>query len=116
MNLTRVLNNALPDIPARTLSERPPRLDPGATFREHIEDGKPMVRIYVPSDLACTFSRVNTGDWHSSSTGNAPMRKLRRFIRKIQACNMTPRRSESLRMTWRRTVSGTKRRKRKTYF
>ncbi len=52
MNLTRVLNNALPDIPARVLSERPPRLDPGATFREHIEDGKPMVRIYLPSDLA----------------------------------------------------------------
>jgi putative peptide zinc metalloprotease protein len=49
MNLTRVLNNALPDIPARTLSERYPRVDPGATFREHIEDGEPIVRIYNPS-------------------------------------------------------------------
>jgi putative peptide zinc metalloprotease protein len=49
MNLTRVLNNALPDIPARKLAETPPRLDPGTTFREHIEDGKPVVRIYVPS-------------------------------------------------------------------
>jgi putative peptide zinc metalloprotease protein len=49
MNLTRVLNNALPDIPARKLAESYPRLDPGTTFREHIEDGKPVVRIYVPS-------------------------------------------------------------------
>jgi putative peptide zinc metalloprotease protein len=49
MNLTRVLNNALPDIPARTLAERPPRLDPAASFREHIEDGERVVRIYVPA-------------------------------------------------------------------
>ncbi len=49
MNLTRALNAALPDIPARTVAERPPRLDPELSFREHIEDGKPIVRIYVPS-------------------------------------------------------------------
>jgi putative peptide zinc metalloprotease protein len=48
MNLTRVLNNALPEIPARTIAERYPRLDPGTTFREHIEDGQPLFRIYVP--------------------------------------------------------------------
>ena len=49
MNLTRALEVALPDIPARKLAESYPRLDPGTTFREHIEDGKPVVRIYVPS-------------------------------------------------------------------
>jgi putative peptide zinc metalloprotease protein len=48
MNLTRVLNNALPDIPARTIAERYPRLDPGTTFREHIEDGERIFRVYVP--------------------------------------------------------------------
>jgi putative peptide zinc metalloprotease protein len=48
MNLTRALEVALPDIPARKLAEGYPRLDPGTTFREHIEDGRPMVRIYVP--------------------------------------------------------------------
>jgi len=48
MNLTRVLNVALPDMPARVLSERPPRLDPGIITREHIEDGKPVIRAYVP--------------------------------------------------------------------
>ena len=48
MNLTRVLDVALPEIPARTVAERYPRLDPGTTFREHIEDGKPVVRVYVP--------------------------------------------------------------------
>ena len=48
MNLTRALEVALPDIPARKLAESYPRLDPGTTFREHIEDGRPVVRIYVP--------------------------------------------------------------------
>src|SRR5258707_1646858 len=48
MNLTRALEVALPDIPARKLAESYPRLDPGTTFREHIEEGRPMVQIYVP--------------------------------------------------------------------
>jgi putative peptide zinc metalloprotease protein len=49
MNLTRALEVALPDIPARKLAESYPRMDPGVTFREHIEDGRPVMRIYVPS-------------------------------------------------------------------
>lgn len=49
MNLTRVLNNALPEIPARMIAERYPRLDPGTTFRQHIEDGQALIRLYVPS-------------------------------------------------------------------
>ena len=49
MNLTRALDVALPEIPARTLSQRLPRLDPKATFREHIEDGARVVRVYIPS-------------------------------------------------------------------
>jgi putative peptide zinc metalloprotease protein len=49
MNLTRALDVALPEIPARTLSQRLPRLDPGATFREHLEDGERVVRAYIPS-------------------------------------------------------------------
>jgi putative peptide zinc metalloprotease protein len=61
MNLTRVLNNALPDIPARTLSERPPRLDPGVTFREHMEDGQPKIRVYVPS--ARGMYKFSPADW-----------------------------------------------------
>ena len=49
MNLTRALEVALPDIPARKLAESYPRLDPGTSFKEHIEDGRPMVRVYVPA-------------------------------------------------------------------
>src|SRR5262249_18967699 len=49
MNLTRALDVALPDIPARAISQRQPRMDPGATFREHMEDGQLMVRAYIPS-------------------------------------------------------------------
>ena len=49
MNITEALNVALPEIPARTLSQRYPRVDPDCTFKEHLEDGKPMIRVYVPS-------------------------------------------------------------------
>jgi len=54
MNLTRALEVALPDIPARTLAERYPRIDPGTSFREHIEDGRAVIRVYVPS-ANCMF-------------------------------------------------------------
>jgi putative peptide zinc metalloprotease protein len=61
MNLTRVLNSALPDIPARKLAESTPRLDPGISFREHIESGRPVVRIYVPC-VAGMFT-FEKGQW-----------------------------------------------------
>ncbi len=54
MNITRALSAALPDIPARTLAERTPRMDPGIVAREHIEDGELIVRIYVPS-VECMY-------------------------------------------------------------
>ena len=49
MNLTRALEVALPDIPARKLAESYPRLDPGTSSKEHLEDGGPIVRVYVPA-------------------------------------------------------------------
>lgn len=61
MNLTRVLNVALPDLPARTLSERPPRIDPGVNFREHVEDGKNIIRAYVP--CARSMFTFQPGNW-----------------------------------------------------
>ena len=55
MNLTRALDVALPEIPARAIAERYSRMDPGTTFREHIEGGKPIIRVYVPSSN-CMFT------------------------------------------------------------
>jgi len=49
MNITEALNVALPDIPARTVAQRYPRVDPDCTFKEHLEDGQPVIRVYVPS-------------------------------------------------------------------
>ena len=49
MNLTRVLDVALPELPARVISERAPRIPPDVVFREHIEEGKAIVRALVPS-------------------------------------------------------------------
>ncbi len=47
MNLTRVLNNALPEMPARVLSYHAPRIPPETVYKEHIENGKPVVRVVV---------------------------------------------------------------------
>ena len=52
MNLTRVLDVALPELPARILSERAPRFPPDIVFKEHIEEGKPIIRAFVPSQEA----------------------------------------------------------------
>ena len=48
MNLTRALDVALPEIPARLIAQRCPRLHPDVVFKEHIVDGRPTVRIFVP--------------------------------------------------------------------
>jgi putative peptide zinc metalloprotease protein len=47
VNLTRVLNVALPEIPARVLGDKPPRFPPDVIWKEHIEDGQPIVRVVV---------------------------------------------------------------------
>lgn len=48
MNLTQALNVALPEIPARVIAQSCPRLHPQAVFKEHIVDGRPTVRVFVP--------------------------------------------------------------------
>jgi putative peptide zinc metalloprotease protein len=49
MNLTRILNVALPEIPAHIVAENPPRVPPGTVHKEHIEDGEPIVLVVVPN-------------------------------------------------------------------
>ena len=48
MNITQALNVALPELPARLVSQRPPRVHPDVVFREHVEDGERVVRAFVP--------------------------------------------------------------------
>ncbi len=48
MNLTRAFEVALPDIPARMISQHAPRVHPEVVSKEHIVDGHPIVRAYVP--------------------------------------------------------------------
>src|ERR1700687_1523829 len=48
MNLTRALEVALPEIPARMIAQSCPRLHPDLVFKEHIVDGRPTVRVFVP--------------------------------------------------------------------
>ena len=49
MNIARALTAALPEIPARAMAQRCPRLESGCTFKEHFEDGKRVIRVYLPS-------------------------------------------------------------------
>jgi putative peptide zinc metalloprotease protein len=48
MNLTQALNVALPEIPARLIAQRCPRLHPQVVHQAHVVDGRPTVRVYVP--------------------------------------------------------------------
>lgn len=48
MNITQALNVALPELPARLMSQRPPRVHPEVVFREHVEEGERVVRAFVP--------------------------------------------------------------------
>ena len=52
MNLTQALNAALPEIPARIVSRRCPRMPPDAVAQEHLESGQMVVRVLVPSQEA----------------------------------------------------------------
>jgi putative peptide zinc metalloprotease protein len=47
MNLTEVLNSALPEIPALNRGEIRPRMHPKLVGREHIEDGEPIVSAVI---------------------------------------------------------------------
>jgi putative peptide zinc metalloprotease protein len=60
MNLTRVFDGALPELPARIISARVPRVSPNIVFKEHIEDGKPIVRATIPpEDAMYRFPKEN---------------------------------------------------------
>lgn len=49
MNLTRILNNALPEMPARLLAQRLPKVPAEAVFKEIMEEGELIVRVFIPS-------------------------------------------------------------------
>jgi|HubBroStandDraft_6_1064221.scaffolds.fasta_scaffold00981_6 putative peptide zinc metalloprotease protein len=49
MNITEALNAALPEMPAHMVAERYPRIASDMVFRKHVEDGKAVFRVYVPS-------------------------------------------------------------------
>jgi len=60
MNLTRVLDIALPELPARIISNRAPRIPADIVFKDHIEDGRPVVRAFVRSqDAMYRFPKPN---------------------------------------------------------
>jgi putative peptide zinc metalloprotease protein len=57
MNITQALNAALPELPAKLMGQRYPRMHPEVVSGEHIEDGKYVVRAFVPGvDAMFTFS------------------------------------------------------------
>ncbi len=61
MNLTEVLNSALPDIPALNRGEIRPRKHPKLVGREHIEDGEPIVSAVVSGKPS--FYQFSPPEW-----------------------------------------------------
>lgn len=60
MNITEALNEVLPEIPARMISRQYPRLHPDIVFKEHIQRGEAVVRIFVPGvDALFTLTPQN---------------------------------------------------------
>jgi putative peptide zinc metalloprotease protein len=55
MNITEALNQVLPEIPARIVSRHYPRLHPDVVFKEHLQRGEPVVRVFVP-DVEAMYS------------------------------------------------------------
>lgn len=61
MNLTEVLNSALPDIPVKTLGERHPRLHPKLIAREEVAGDEAMVTAVISGK--CWIYRLNSMQW-----------------------------------------------------
>jgi putative peptide zinc metalloprotease protein len=60
MNITEALNEVLPEIPARMISQRYPRLHPDIVFKEHVQQGQVVVRAFVPGvEALFTFTPQN---------------------------------------------------------
>jgi len=60
MNITEALNEVLPEIPARMISQRYPRLHPEIVFKEHMQEGRAVVRAFVPGvEALFTFTPEN---------------------------------------------------------
>jgi putative peptide zinc metalloprotease protein len=52
MNLARILDTALPDLPPQRLPDRMPRMYPKVIEREHVEREGAMVRVLIPNGPA----------------------------------------------------------------
>lgn len=60
MNITEALDVALPELPAKLMSQRYPRMDPETVFREHVEEGERVVKVVVPGvDAMFMFPPAN---------------------------------------------------------
>src|SRR5262249_4764500 len=58
--ITQALNVALPEMPAKLVGQRFPRMHPEVVFKEHIEEGKLVVKAVVPGvDAMYTFPPDN---------------------------------------------------------
>jgi putative peptide zinc metalloprotease protein len=48
MNIVRALDVALPELPERLIRHAPPKLDPKVIFKQHIENGDPVIVVRMP--------------------------------------------------------------------
>jgi hypothetical protein len=109
MNLTRVLNVALPEIPARVFARNPPRVPPGTVHKEHIENGERVVLAVVPNKSA--LYRFPPENWELIQLfdGNKSFSEIAASTRGKQAQLTASRTCANLPPLSRPWVSGTKR-------
>ncbi|HEX6502863.1 MAG TPA: HlyD family efflux transporter periplasmic adaptor subunit [Terriglobales bacterium] len=48
MNIVRAFEVALPELPERLIRHAPPKLDPRVIFKQHIENGDPVIVVRMP--------------------------------------------------------------------
>lgn len=104
MNITQALNVALPEMPAKLVSQRYPRIHPEVAFKEHLEEGERVVKAVVPGvDAMYTFPPQNwqliqlfngersyeeIADLYSEQTGTAySAETIRDFAADVDAMN-----------------------------
>jgi hypothetical protein len=116
MNLTRALDVALPDIPARMISQHAPRLHPEVVSKEHIVDGYPIIRAYVPGVEA--IFNFPPQDWKLIQLfdGARTYEEIAQKYHGNMALRSQSKTCEKLPTNWNPSSSGTRLRRKKIFF
>ena len=96
MNITEALNQVLPEIPAKIISQRFPRLHPEVVFKEHAQDGEVVVRAFVPGVEAIFNFNPQNWTFVRQFNGFEVMPRWRNYTPRKAEFNTTNRKSATM--------------------